>query len=105
MDITGARTGFVSHTLIDCPDELIEDARWRLTKKLNAATPESPEVLDEWPKWIRSMKFGHMPAHKRVHKIIVAPFTKFEQQKVYDKVKVCREWLNNFHEKFQKKNL
>lgn len=105
MNISGARIGFVSHTLIDCPDEIIEEARWALTRKLNAATPESPEVLEIWPKWVRSMKFGHIPAHKRVHKINVEPFTQFEQQKLYDKVKVCREWLNDFHERFQKKNL
>lgn len=105
MDITGARTGFVSHALIDLPDSLIEEARWALTRRLGAATPESPEVLEVWPKWIRSMRFGHMPAHKRVHKINIEPFTEFEKQKLYDKVKVCREWLNDFHEKFQKKNL
>lgn len=105
MDITGATQGYVSHTLVDLPDELIEDARWRLTRKLNAATPESPEVLELWPKWVRSMKFGHMPAHKRVHKIKIEPFTTFERRKLYDKVKICGEWLNNFHEEFQKKNL
>jgi hypothetical protein len=105
MDITGAQAGFISHTLVDCPEGLIEDARWALTRKLNAATPESPEVLEEWPKWVRSMKFSHMPVHKRVHKITVNPFTKPEQQKLYDKVKVCRDWLSDFHEKFQKKNL
>ena len=105
MDITGARDGYVVHTLVDCPPELIENARWALTRKLGAATPESPEVLALWPIWERSMVFGNIPVHKRVHKIKIEPFTTQEQRKVYDKVKVCREWLNNFHEEHQKRNL
>lgn len=105
MEITGARIGHVVHTLIDCPDEIIEDMLWKLTRKLNAATPESPEVLKEWPTWIRSMKFGQIPAHKRVHKILVEPFTDIEKRRLYDKVKACREWLYNFHESYKTKNL
>lgn len=104
-DITGAKDLEVVHTLVDCPDELIEEARWRLTRKLNAATPESPEVLEVWPIWVRSMRFGQIAFNKRVHKIKVEPFTDFEQRKLYDKVKVCREWLSNFHEEHQKRNL
>lgn len=104
-DITGAKLLYVSHTLVDCPPELIEEARWNLTRKLNAATPESPEVLELWPTWEHSMRFGRIPDHKRVHKIKIEPFTTHEQGRLYDKVKVCREWLNNFHEEFQKKNL
>lgn len=105
MDITGATEGFIAYTLVDCPDEIIEEMRWRLTRVVHAATPESPEVLDEWPKWERSMKFAHIPAHKRVHKVPVEPMTKGEQQKLYDRVKMCREWLEIFHEGYQKKNL
>lgn len=105
MDITGASKGFVSHTLVDFPDEMVENLRWALTRKLGAATPESPEVLELWPRWVHSMCFSRIPAHKRVHKIYVNPFTIPERERVYDKVKVCREWLNNFHEAFQKKNL
>lgn len=104
-DITGAKILHVSHTLVDCPPELIEEARWSLTRKLNAATPESPEVLELWPIWEHSMKFGRIADHKRVHKVKIDPFTEHEQKKLYDKVKVCREWLNRFHEEFQKKNL
>jgi hypothetical protein len=105
MDITGAREGEIANTLINAPDDIIEEIRWRLTRKLGAATPESPEVLAEWPTWERSMKFDQIPMSQRVSKRQVSPFTEFEKQRLYDKVKVCREWLNNFHESYQKLNL
>jgi hypothetical protein len=105
MSITGAKKGDVVHTLVDCPPGLIEDALWALTRKLNATTPESPEVLELWPTWAKSMVFSHMPVHKRVHKIKIDPFTELEQRRLHDKVKICRDWLNNFHEGYQKKNL
>jgi hypothetical protein len=105
IDITGARVGYVSNTLVNCPQELIEEARWSLTRKMNAATPESPEVMEVWPTWERSMIFDRISYHKRVHKVKIEPFTDHERKRLYDKVKVCREWLNSFHEEFQKKNL
>lgn len=104
-DITGAKELYVSNTLVDTPEEIIEEMQYRLSKKLGCVTMEDPEFLKEWPVWVRSMTFTRIPIHKRVHKIKIEPFTPFEQQKVYDRVKVCREWLNNFHESYQKLNL
>jgi hypothetical protein len=105
MDITNSPTGTIAHTLVDCPYDIIEEYRWKLTRKLGAATPESPEVLAEWPKWEKSMKFSHIPMAQRVHKINIEPMSIFDREKLYDRVKVCREWLNNFHESYQKLNL
>lgn len=105
QDIMNIDDGYIANTLVDCPDEIMEEMRWAVTRKLHATTPESPEVLGVWPTWERSMKFDSIPINMRVHKIKVEPFTKFEQERVYDRVKVCREWLNNFHEQYQKMNL
>lgn len=104
-DITGAKEGIIANTLVDTPDEIIEEMKFRLAKKMGCATTESPEMLEEWPTWEKSMKFTHIPIHKRAHKIKIEPFTTFEREKLYDRVKVCREWLNNFHETYQKLNL
>lgn len=104
-DITGAGDLYIANTLVDTPDEIIEEMKFRLAKKMGCATTESPEMLEEWPTWEKSMKFTHIPIHKRAHKIKIEPFTTFEREKLYDRVKVCREWLNNFHEQYQKLNL
>ncbi len=101
-DITGAKQLFISKCLVDAPYEIIEEMKWKVAKKFNALTVESPDFLLEWEKWERSMKFSHIAIHKRVNSRQVEPFTEFERQELYDRVKVCREWLNDFHETYQK---
>lgn len=97
-DITGAGDLYVANCLITAPKEIIDDMMWKVARKINAATFESPEFLEEWPKWERSMTFSHIPMQNRVSKIKVEPFNDFERQRLYDRVKVCREFLNQFHE-------
>lgn len=103
-DITGARDLDVAFCLVDTPDNIIEEMKWKVARIMGATTIESPEFLEEWKIWERSMKFEYIDPYKRVHKIKVEPFTEFEKQKVYDKVKVCRDWLYEFDEMMQNKN-
>ncbi len=104
LDISTAPVGYIANTLVDNPFEVIEEMRWKVAKKMNAISIESPDFLGEWPKWEHSMIFSHIPDHKRVSKVKIEPFTSFEQQRLYDRVKVCREWLSNFHEQYEKLN-
>lgn len=103
-DITGATDLIVANCLITAPREIIEEMMWKVAKKVNAATFESPEFLAEWPVFERSMVFHHIPIQRRVSKIKVEPFTDFERQRLYDRVKVCRDFLNLFHEQRLKLN-
>ena len=105
QDITGAREGDIVNTLCSASDEIITEKKWQVAKKMNAISIESPDFLAEWPKWEKSMRFDHIPIHKRVHKIKIEPFSEFTRQKLYDRVKIGREWLNQFHEKYQNMNL
>lgn len=98
-DITGAGELWVSNVLVTATEEMILDMQFRVARKMNSATTESPEFLAEWPKWEKSMRFDHMSAKKRTHKVKIEPFIEVERQKVYDRVKVCGDWLCNFHEK------
>lgn len=100
-DISGSQELYIANVLVDTPDEIVEDMKWRLVKKFGALTEESPDFVREWEKWERSMKFNHIPIHQRVFKIKVEPFTENEKIKVYDRVKQCREWLFNFNERYQ----
>lgn len=99
-DISGAKDGFIAHTLVSNPPQILEEMKWKVLKRLGSATELSPEFVREWQKWERSMIFDHIPVYKRVFKIKVEIFNDFERQKVYDRVKTCREWLNNFHENY-----
>jgi len=104
INITGAKSGFIADCLIDTPDYIVEKLKWQLLVKTHAATEESPEFLEKWLPLEHSMKFNHIPHHQRVNKKPIEPMTAFQQDQVYDRVKVCREWLNNFHETYQKLN-
>lgn len=104
-DITNAPAGEIANTLINATEDIIDEMKWKVLRKVCAATTESPEFLEAWPAFEKSMKFDQIAMHKRVSRLPVEPFTSFEKQRLYDKVKICREWLNNFHEQYQKMNL
>lgn len=104
QNISGAKSGFVANCLINTPPHVIEKVKWRLLSKLDVATDENPEFKRKWAMIERSMIFDHIPPHKRVFKQPVEPMTKDQEQKLYDRVKVCREWLWNFDETMKNLN-
>lgn len=103
-DITGATDGEIAYCLVDMPETMRNDYKRRLFYKGEYVTEESPEFLEKWNVLERSMMFSDIPHHKRVFKVSIAPFSEIKKQQVYDRVKVCREWLNQFHETYQKLN-
>lgn len=105
-DLTGAKDVFVANCLVDADFATIEAVKWQLLRKLagSAATDESPVFKEKWEIVERSMKFNHMPAHQRVFKKKVEPMSETQRQAVYDRVKVCREWLAIFHETYENLN-
>lgn len=103
-DIANCKSLSIDKVLCSNPPEIIEEMKWKLVKKFGAVTIESPDFLLEWEKWERSMIFDKISIAQRVHRTPVDPFTPAEQQKVYDRVKICRDWLCNFYEERQKLN-
>lgn len=98
MDISGAQEGFIADVLINTPDTVVESIKWKLLRKLGATTDESPEFTEAWQKLLHSMYFDDIPVKQRVNKKYVQPFTEFERNKLYDRVKYGREYLWRFHE-------
>jgi hypothetical protein len=97
-DITGSKELYVANCLITASEAIISEMKYKIANRMGALTTETPEFLAEWAKWERSMRFTHMKPQSRVSKIKVEPFSEFRRQQVYDRVKVCRDWLNSFHE-------
>lgn len=104
LDLTNCTEGYVSDALVNMPETTINDYRYRLAKKLGAIDMETPSFQLEEAKMLKSMVFDRIPKHKRVFRKKVDPFTDFERQKVYDKVKICRQWLFTFDEMYNKLN-
>jgi hypothetical protein len=105
MDITGAQEGEVAYCLVDMPMIMQGDFKKKLFYSGEYISDESPTFLKDWNEQLRSMTFNDMPHHERVFRIKVDPFSDFDRQKVYDRVKYCREWLNNFDEMFRNMNI
>jgi hypothetical protein len=103
-DITGCEDLEVVNALVDMPEITINDYKRRLMYKMEVATDEDPEYKAAAAQMERSMRFTDIPAHKRVFKMKVEPFTEFERQAVYDRVKVGRDWLCVFDETYQQLN-
>ena len=104
-DIAKVTDLFVANCLVDTPDHIIEATKYKLLGKLNVATEEAPEFKEKWEIIERSMVSNKIPVHQRVFKKKVEPISEEQRQLLYDRVKVCREWLNIFHESYQSFNL
>lgn len=105
MDISGAEIGMIANCLVNMPEEVIMSQKWKLLRMMNVATDESPEFLEVWNVLEHSMNFDSIPIHQRVHKKGVEPMNNEQRQILYDRVKVCRDYLSDFHEKYSNLNL
>jgi hypothetical protein len=103
-DITGSKKGWVAFALVDMPETMRQDIKRKMFYDGNYVTEESPEFLEKWAEAEHSMIFGDIPMHQRVYKIPIEPFSEIKRQTVYDRVKVCREWLWTFDEVYKKLN-
>lgn len=97
-DISGAQELYIANCLISFTPDMIEDMKWKIMRKMNVATDENTEFKDEWQIFQKSMIFDHLNPKLRVNKIKIEPFSEFEKQKIYDRVKYGRDFLSNFHE-------
>jgi len=94
----------VVFTLPNMPEEQRLKYKFKLADRMGEATTESPRFLKTWAEIEHSMIFDSIPAHKRTYKVPVQPFSPLEKFAVYERVKHCREYLNNFHEQYLKLN-
>lgn len=94
----------VAFTLPTMPESIRNGYKMKLAYKMDCAIDQDKEFEKAWTNLERSMIFGHMTPEKRVYKIPVHPFEKSMQHAVYERVKVCREWLFNFHESYERLN-
>lgn len=99
-DITKAKKGKIVRALVSMSEKHRYDQAERLVKKLGCVSMESPEFKEHWPTLEKSMIFDHIPIRKRLFVQEVEPFTAERRQMIYDRVKICREWLWKFDEMY-----
>jgi hypothetical protein len=101
-ELLGIKNLYIAYCLPNYPFTMLNDLKRRLFYKGEYVTEESPEFLDKWNKFEHSLLHDDLPPQKRVHKVQVEPMSEHFKQQLYDRVKVCRDWLCDFHERFSK---
>ncbi len=98
FSLTGAKSGGIANTLIDCPMEILLDEKRRLLYSMNVATDENPEYKEAAAELERLLTFPDIDYRERV---IKQPVTRDDEtiEKMKAKVPVFREWLFNFEKK------
>jgi len=91
----------VTYALVNTPESIRNSYKFRLANKLNVIDVDHRE---EWHQIECSMIFTDIRHEQRIHEIPLEPFSETEKNAIYERVKHCREWLNNFHELYLKLN-
>lgn len=100
-ELTGASEGTVAFCLIDTPLGLIEDEKRKLFYKMQVPTMENPEYLEACEQLEKEMTFGDIPKEERVHEVKVVHDPELIDR-VYERIILCRKWLNEFANKQSK---
>ena len=99
IDISNASEGYIGDVICTMPAELQMDYVNKLVRKHRVISEESgdPDFRKSLTRLLQSMDYQRIDERLRVNLKPIQPFSKFEQQKVYDRVKISRDWLCNFH--------
>jgi hypothetical protein len=96
FDLTGAKEGAVSFCLVDTPESLINEEKYRLFKRLDVATEENPVYLKMVAELEHRMRFGDIPKEERRIRFFVQR-NDADIEKIHRRVERCRKWLAEFH--------
>lgn len=103
MALTGAKSGEINYVLVDAAENLITDEKRKLLYRMNVVSEESPEYIEAAAGIEINMIYPDIPLSE---KILVFPVERDDAyiEKVYEKVKKAREFLQWFEEKHKNFN-
>ena len=93
MALTGKDKAQLVYCLIDTPFQLIEDEKRKLMWKMGLID-ESPECEEAFDEIEKSHSFSHIPDENRTFTISIDR-NNSDIELLYDKVKICRKYINN----------
>lgn len=97
FDLTNALSGEVSYCLVNTPDSIIEEEKFKLARRLDAVTSESPEYRLAEAILVNNMTFDEIPANERRLKFeVVRDDNAIET--IHRKIPQCREYLSEIQE-------
>lgn len=98
MALTGKKNSKLVYCLVNTPESLISDAKWKLAREMgvldNAAHPEYIKACAQIDK---EMVFDDIPMKDRYIEFGI-PYDQNVMQTVYDRIVICRDFLNKLYE-------
>lgn len=95
MALTGKKMAAIHHCLVDYHEDIILSERDRMFRYFCPDGYETARFLEEWRLKEGQLRFSGMPEDQRVFTCFIDRDERVIE-KIYKKVKVCREWLNNY---------
>lgn len=97
MALMGAPEGEIAYCLVSMPDEIINSEKKRIFYLMNPPTEENTEYRAAINRLENNMIFDEIPETERVVRVPVTHDPKITES-IYEKVRMCREWLAKFEE-------
>lgn len=98
FSLTGAQSGGIVNTLIDCPINILMDEKRRLLYSMNVVSEESPEYLQAAEELERLLTFPDIDYRERIIKQSIKRDDELIE-KMKAKVPIFRNWLADFERK------
>lgn len=97
MALTNAKIGTIAYCLVNTPDSIIEGEKYLLLKRMDVVTEEDPDYKREVQILLANRKFDDIPMSER---LLTYSIERDDEkiEKIYQKVKKCREFLAEFEE-------
>lgn len=93
MALTGAKSAKLIYCLIDTPDQLIEDEKWRLARKMGVIDSlHHPEYIEACNQLDHNMKYGDIPMKDRFFQVNIER-DNIAIKAIQDRVEACREYM------------
>jgi lysyl-tRNA synthetase class I len=96
FDLTGAPEGGISFCLVNTPESLINDEKYRLLKQLDVATEEDPLYKELAAEIDLRCTFDDIPENERRIRFTVKR-DDARIEKIHKKVGRARKWLQDYH--------
>ena len=92
--LTGAKKAILAYCLVNTPELLILDEERKLMYRMNAGTIENPDYIEACEKLRELSIYDDIPMKQKVIEFTIDR-NDGEIERIYSKVKRCREFLND----------
>jgi len=97
LAITGARVGEVAYCLVNTPESILNNEKYRLKERMDIVTEQDPKYLLAEQQLVNNMTFDDMDEKDRVIRFLVER-DDAAIEKIYKKVGECRKYLAEIEE-------